>query len=186
MKMKRLAAMVIMMAAFSTAHSQVFDLMSAKSSDKVAKSRFFAVDSQKVINSYDVPSSGAPVARTYDSLFHVDAIRNQLSSASTQNAATPKIFSLGQNYPNPFNPSTTIRYTVGKRAKVSVVLYDVLGKEVATLVSDTKESGVHTVQWNGTNSSGTQVSSGSYLYRMIASNDDGSVNIDTKKMVLVR
>ena len=160
--------------------------MAAKSTDKVAKSRFFAVDSEKVINSYDVPSSGVPVTRTSDSLFYVDAIRYQLSSASTQSTVIPKIFSLRQNYPNPFNPSTTILYSVGKKAKVSVVLYDMLGKEVTTLVSDTKERGDHTVQWNGTNSNGTQASSGSYLYRMIASNDDGSVNVETKRMMLVR
>ena len=174
------------MAAFSTVHGQVFDLTAAKSTDKVAKSRFFAVDSQKVINSYDVASSSAPVARTSDSLFLVDAIRYQLSAAATQNTIAPKIFSLSQNYPNPFNPSTTIRYSVGKKAKVSVVLYDMLGKEIATLVSDTKEIGEHTAQWNGTNSNGTQVSSGSYLYRMIASNDDGSVSVESKKMMLVR
>ena len=177
---------LMMMAAFSTAQSQAFDIMAAKSTDKIAKSRFFTVDSQKVISSYDATSSSTPVARTSDSLFHVESIRYQLSSSSTQNSVAPRVFSLGQNYPNPFNPSTTIRYSIGKKAKVSVTLYDMLGKEVATLVSDTKEIGDHTAQWNGTNNNGTQVSSGSYLYRMIASNDDGSVNVETKKMMLVR
>ena len=184
--MKRLMVVLMMMAAFSTAQSQAFDIMAAKSTDKIAKSRFFSVDSQKVINSYDITSSSTPVARTSDSLFHVESIRYQLSSSSTQNSVAPRVFSLGQNYPNPFNPSTTIRYSIGKKAKVSVVLYDMLGKEVTTLVSETKETGDHTAQWNGTNSNGTQVSSGSYLYRMIASNDDGSVNVETKKMMLVR
>ena len=184
--MKRLATILIMMTAFSTVHGQVFDLSNAKSTDKVAKSRFFAIDSQKVINSYDVASSSAPVARTSDSLFRVDGIHYQLSSSPAQTTISPKIFSLGQNYPNPFNPSTTIRYSVGKKAKVSVVLYDMLGKEIATLVSDTKEIGEHTAQWNGTNGNGTQVSSGSYLYRMIASNDDGSISVESKKMMLVR
>ncbi|MCX6138416.1 MAG: T9SS type A sorting domain-containing protein [Ignavibacteriales bacterium] len=184
--MKRFASIVIMIAAFSVASSQSFDLMTAKSTDKVAKSRFFAVDSQKVINTYDLTSIGAPVARSADSVFHVEAIRYQLSSASAQSAVAPKVFSLGQNYPNPFNPSTTIRYNVGKKAKVSVVLYDMLGKVVTTLVSDTKETGAYDARWDGTNQNGMQVSSGTYLYRMIASNDDGSVNVETKKMMLVR
>jgi hypothetical protein len=184
--MKRFLGILMMIAAFSAARSQSFDLMAAKSTDKVAKSRFFAVDSQKVINTYDPASAGAPISKTADSVFHVEAISYQISCASTQTSVSPNSFSLSQNYPNPFNPSTTIRYNVGKKAKVSVVLYDMLGKEVATLVSDTKETGSHDVRWDGTNRSGAPVSSGTYIYRLIASNDDGSINVETKKMMLVR
>lgn len=71
-------------------------------------------------------------------------------------------FNLSQNYPNPFNPSTNIRYTLAKDSKVKIVVYDLLGKEVATLVNTNLKAGEHTVEWN------TQtLSSGIYIYKLL-------------------
>ncbi|MBE2217818.1 MAG: T9SS type A sorting domain-containing protein [Ignavibacteria bacterium] len=89
---------------------------------------------------------------------------------------TPKSYELSQNYPNPFNPSTTIEFSVPKDAAVTLKIYDVLGKEVATLVNEQKPTGTYIVNWNASN-----FSSGLYFYKLTA----GDFN-QTKKMFLVK
>ena len=89
---------------------------------------------------------------------------------------TPKTYELSQNYPNPFNPSTTIEFTVPKDAAVTLKIYDVLGKEVATLVNEQKPTGTYIVNWNASN-----FSSGLYFYKLTA----GEFN-QTKKMFMVK
>ncbi len=74
----------------------------------------------------------------------------------------PMKFYLNQNYPNPFNPSTTIRFTVPKDSKVKIVVYDLLGKEVATLINTNLTAGDHIVEWNTEN-----MASGIYIYKLI-------------------
>ena len=74
-------------------------------------------------------------------------------------------FSLSQNYPNPFNPSTTISYQLSAEGFVSLKVYDVLGKEVTTLVNEIKQSGVHEVNFDA-----SEYTSGIYLYRMTVNN----------------
>ncbi len=80
------------------------------------------------------------------------------------NTQTPKYFSLSQNYPNPFNPTTTIEYDLPKTEKVKLIVYDILGNEVASLVDAEQNAGVYKVRWNGRNNSGASVASGIYLY----------------------
>jgi pimeloyl-ACP methyl ester carboxylesterase len=94
-------------------------------------------------------------------------------------SSLPKKFSLSQNYPNPFNPSTTIEYqipNVGTQNFVSLRVYDILGREVATLVNEQKPAGAYNVQWNA-----KDLTSGVYFYRLEA----GSYN-ETKKLILLR
>ena len=165
----------------SASYGQTFDLLSAKPADKVAQSKFFAIDSNKVLNEYNMFAFSAPVSRIYDSVFDIAGITAAVSAVNSNTANTAKDFSLDQNYPNPFNPSTTIRFNVGKRAKVSVVLFDVTGKEVTTLVNDNKEPGSYSVRWNG-----TSAASGTYFCRMIATGDNGSTTVETKKMALLK
>jgi len=93
----------------------------------------------------------------------------------------PETFVLYQNYPNPFNPSTTIRYAVKTRAEVTIRIFSVTGKEIVTLVNGIEEPGEKCIQWNGTNQEGNTVTSGVYIYQMIA----GS-HVEAKKMILVR
>ena len=93
---------------------------------------------------------------------------------------------LGQNYPNPFNPATKIEYWVpegapGSKAGVNVVVYDVRGARVKTLVSGTKSAGHYVAQWDGHDDSGNPVSSGVYFYRMTS----GSFSA-VRKMVLLK
>ena len=74
--------------------------------------------------------------------------------------------SLEQNYPNPGNPSTTIQYTVPNECCVEVIIYNLMGQEVRTLVNEVQKSGSHTIVWDGSNNSGTSVTSGIYLYNL--------------------
>jgi len=93
---------------------------------------------------------------------------------------TPKGYALSQNYPNPFNPSTRIQYTIESAGLVSLKVYDMLGREVATLVNGRQEAGTYTVQF-GINNGTSGLSSGVYFYRL----NVGSF-ISTKKLVLMK
>jgi WD40 repeat protein len=102
---------------------------------------------------------------TYQSPMAVDEISSQ-----------PLHFELSQNYPNPFNPSTRIQYSVSSSEKVTLKVYDVLGREIATLVNERKSPGMYEVQFDGSG-----LSSGMYFYRLQAGNF-----VDTKKFVLLK
>ena len=88
---------------------------------------------------------------------------------------------LMQNSPNPFNPSTAIRFFVPNNSFVSIKIYDMLGKEVTTLINGQTNAGYHIVYWAGKDKFGNDVSSGVYLYRLTA----GSFN-ETKKMLMMK
>jgi len=93
----------------------------------------------------------------------------------------PLKFSLDQNYPNPFNPSTTIRYELPHQSDVQIIVYDVLGQIVATLVSENQAAGYGSVQWDGKDKLGHQVSTGMFLYVIHA----GEFT-QTRKMLLLK
>ena len=78
----------------------------------------------------------------------------------------PTIFALYQNHPNPFNPITTIRYDLPEDGPVSIIIYDLMGREVKTLVNQVSAPGRYSVNWNGRNKWGKQIASGMYFYRM--------------------
>jgi minor extracellular serine protease Vpr len=80
--------------------------------------------------------------------------------------AVPLEFALHQNYPNPFNPSTVIGYTTPKNGLVTLKIFDVLGREVCTLVHGVEPGGRHTAVWNGKTSRGILASAGVYFYRL--------------------
>ncbi len=93
----------------------------------------------------------------------------------------PSEFALSQNYPNPFNPTTSIKFQVAQDAKVSLVVYDMLGQRVRTLVDGIQDAGFYTVRWDGSNDFGGKVSSGVYIYRLQAGNF-----VSTMKMNLMK
>jgi choice-of-anchor B domain-containing protein len=78
----------------------------------------------------------------------------------------PDSYSLEQNYPNPFNAGTTIRYSLPKRIRVRLKVYNVVGKEIRTLVDEVQQAGSHRIVWDGRDESGDLVPSGVYLYRL--------------------
>jgi hypothetical protein len=90
----------------------------------------------------------------------------ELSASKVQ--ALPKDFSLAQNYPNPFNPTTTISYALPTNAFVKLVVYNILGQKVKTLVDEEQTAGFRQVVWNGQNDRGETVGSGIYFYRIQA------------------
>ena len=93
----------------------------------------------------------------------------------------PTEFTLHQNYPNPFNPVTTLRYDLPENGHVNIIIYDMLGKQVKTLINQTHEAGYRSVIWDATNDYGKPVSAGIYLYQIQAGE-----YISTKKMVLLK
>ena len=101
---------------------------------------------------------------------------------------TPTSISFGQNYPNPFNPSTTIVYGIPSASRVTVKIYSLLGREIATLVNDVQGPGYYHVVWNGDETNGTQVGSGVYFIRIIAEPADGKSQpfTQTRKMTLMK
>lgn len=86
-------------------------------------------------------------------------------TTSTEQEDKPQTFALEQNYPNPFNPVTTIEYSVSESAPVKLTVYNVMGQQVATLVSETKSPGTYRVNWNA-----AAMASGIYYYRLQAAN----------------
>jgi hypothetical protein len=88
----------------------------------------------------------------------------------------PTRFALEQNYPNPFNPSTTISFDLPKQSFVSLKVFDLIGREVATVVCEELQGGNYTRQWNAAN-----VSSGVYFYRLQA-----GTFTETKKLILLK
>ncbi|NQT63383.1 MAG: T9SS type A sorting domain-containing protein [Candidatus Marinimicrobia bacterium] len=80
----------------------------------------------------------------------------------------PNEYKLQQNYPNPFNPSTTMMYELPEQVEVSLTVYDIAGRTIATLVNQTMQAGQYETHWNGTDESGKQVASGMYFVRLQA------------------
>jgi photosystem II stability/assembly factor-like uncharacterized protein len=98
------------------------------------------------------------------------------------NEIIPAKFDLSQNYPNPFNPSTKISFSLPSESKVKLQIFNSLGEEISALVSETRNAGVHTIDWNASN-----LASGVYLYRIHAESvsDTKEFNM-VKKMILVK
>ncbi len=106
---------------------------------------------------------------------------NVTTPVKNGNPITPKEFSLSQNYPNPFNPTTTIRYTLPEKGKVTLRILDITGKEVATLINKEQEQGEYSTNWNA-----QTLASGTYLYELFFEGKSGLQKKDVKKMVLVK
>jgi len=105
------------------------------------------------------------IALTFNSTTGIDDNKNN-----------PIEYLLYQNFPNPFNPTTTINYSLPKQCKVIIKIYDVLGREIETLVEDEQPGGYHKVEFDG-----SRLISGVYFYSMFA--DD---YVDTKKLILIK
>jgi len=100
---------------------------------------------------------------------------------SISNELLPVTYILHQNYPNPFNPVTTLRYDLPENSLVNVTVYDMLGRQVKTLINQTQDAGYRSIVWDATNDYGKPVSAGIYLYQIQAGE-----YISTKKMILLK
>jgi flagellar hook assembly protein FlgD len=86
-----------------------------------------------------------------------------------------------QEYPNPFNPETTIKFALHNEADTRLVIYNVKGQKVKTIVNERKPAGIYNVKWDGKDETGHRVSSGVYLYRL----ETGKYHL-TKKMLMLK
>ena len=123
---------------------------------------------------YDPPG----IWNTYRSLIGTiiaDTLYGTIVSVD-DNPSVPSRYSLGQNYPNPFNPTTNIRFTLPQRTRVSLKVFDIMGREVAALTSGVFEAGMYLRQWKA-----DQSSSGVYFYRLQTADF-----VQTRQMVLLR
>jgi hypothetical protein len=93
----------------------------------------------------------------------------------------PDAFQLSQNYPNPFNPVTTIEFRLPSSERAMIRVFDMMGREIVTLVDQNMAAGTYQVTWNGRDGSGMEVSSGVYFYRL-----EAGAYTATEKMVLIR
>jgi hypothetical protein len=95
--------------------------------------------------------------------------------------AIPDEFALHQNYPNPFNPTTMINYDMPENGKIKMVIYDLMGREVTTLINNEQNAGYHNILWNGLNQGGRAVSAGIYFCRLSGNNYNQTI-----KMLLLK
>jgi len=115
------------------------------------------------------------IAATSDGLWQRDT--TEILTALQTQTSPPVNFKLYPNYPNPFNPTTNIQYTIGSREFISLKVYDLLGKEIATLVHEEKPAGDYKIELDA-----SYLSSGIYFYQLRA----GDNFTQTKKMILMR
>ncbi len=109
--------------------------------------------------------------------------RNQIISSVIEDRFLPSSFKLSQNFPNPFNPSTTMEYSLSKTAKISLKVFDILGREVANLAQGVRESGRYSVFWDA-----KEVATGIYFARLESTGIENSSKliVETKKLVILK
>jgi hypothetical protein len=115
----------------------------------------------------DVANIAYQAANPYDRLVNVE-MAPQFWVDVKQLNGLPESYSLSQNYPNPFNPTTTINFSIPKSGAVKLIVYNMLGQQIRTLVDKVAIAGNMSATWDGKDSRGMTVSSGIYLYRLTA------------------
>ena len=103
------------------------------------------------------------------------------SVAAADETGMVKNYRLAQNFPNPFNPATTIEFSIPANENVQLIVYNILGQKVKTLIDRAFPSGTYSILWDGTNEAGTQVAGGLYIYRLTA----GKTAV-TRKMIYMK
>ena len=137
---------------------------------------------------------------TVDGIYREDGTLIYGSMGSLDEISLPESFTLYQNYPNPFNPVTTIRYDLPEQSHVTIVIYDIMGRQVKELVNAAVVSGYYKVVWDGMDSFGKPVAAGMYLCQIMAyqfynelsekaddhSSDTKYIFTETKKVMLIK
>ncbi|MFZ2324192.1 MAG: alpha-amylase family glycosyl hydrolase [Ignavibacteriaceae bacterium] len=142
---------------------------------------YFSGDSVEVTNLTEPISLLPGEFKIYSSVKLPTPEADLLTEVDQENPSIVKEFNLEQNYPNPFNPSTIIRYSIVSPSIVTLKIYDILGREVKTLVNQEQNNGTYEVNWNGDNEFGNKVSTGVYFYKI-----DAGTYSDVKKMLLIK
>jgi len=191
--LKRLLGMILLLVVIlgSRAHAQPMDLV-LQNTIITTTSVFTATNSITAGPNFTIASSGdatlsAPAVALKGGLFIIRGGKLKVVSQTivvNVKAEDPAIldkFILHQNYPNPFNPTTQISYALPKAEKVEIVVYNMYGQRVRTLLSEFQGPGYHTIVWDGTGNSGERVSSGVYYYKVTAGKYSA-----TRKMTLMQ
>ena len=142
--------------------------------------------------SLDIPVPNTPDAKALEVRLHVysrfvgtiyfdDLTVEKIAATSVNGKQIPRTYDLSQNYPNPFNPTTTINYSLPKSGNISLIVYDVLGRKVRTILNGFQNAGNFQAVWDGKDESGRIVSTGIYFYSLRA-NDFSLV----KKMMMLK
>ncbi len=136
----------------------------------------YSIDEQQIVKSYDFSkikyeaSRGIIIDSPYVYVHAVDKVVN------AKDERVLSEYNLSQNYPNPFNPITSIKYEIPKQSHVELKVYDILGREISTIVNEEQVAGKHEAKFNGEN-----LSSGVYIYKLKARN-----YLEIKKMMLLK
>lgn len=153
------------------------DIASAARSDILQSG---LVKSGDVVTCSVTPSDGATSAPTVTESIVIGG-NIATAVAETHTEAPPEVLSLRQNYPNPFNSHTVIGFDLPTGGDVELVLYDLLGQSVATIVRGHSVAGTHKAQWDGLDDAGQPLASGVYLYRL-----QSALQTETRKLLLIR
>ncbi len=129
--------------------------------DPLAINYYSPIDTSSMYH-WALTTVGNPVAATFE---WFGSPHNLLVDVDN-GTMVPEKFKLYANYPNPFNPSTTIRYELPEQSTTTLNIYDIQGRTIQTLVSDSKPAGHYEAQWNGTDRDGKQVAAGMYFARL--------------------
>lgn len=146
-------------------------------------------DFQFLLPLFDAPPEGADLVhvtspgQTSGVDFALPTLRDILTDVNEPGETIPTAFELSQNYPNPFNPSTVIRYSLPRAADIHLVVYNMLGQRVRSLLEGRKEAGVYSVVWDGRNDRGEAVAAGLYFVRLESQADNLAL---TRKALFVK
>jgi hypothetical protein len=140
-------------------------------------------DTLKVVPLTDGSTTITVKATDQNNDFATASFSVQMRSTAVPVIELPTVFSLSQNYPNPFNPTTNIKFGIPQNSSVKITIYDMLGREVATLVNTNYTPGYYTVPFNA-----SKLASGMYIYRMTSQSLSGDQQIftSTKKLMLLK
>lgn len=136
------------------------------------------LNNSKIFTTWTVPDT---ILRRGTIWANILDFSNPIVSVKNQPENPIRSFYLHQNYPNPYNPATTIRYEIPHSSHIRLVIYNVLGEEIVTLINKEMTPGSYSQEWDGKDANGRDVPSGVYLYRLAI----GGYN-QTRKMLLVR
>jgi len=136
--------------------------------------------------SYNFQESGSyeVICTLNDGIMEMETVWNIVAEITGNDnpLLIPAVTKLTGNYPNPFNPKTTIKYGLHEQADVQIIIYNVKGQMVNTLVDEAQNAGQHYIDWQGSSDSGTKVGSGMYYYKMVINGKTNSI----KKCLLLK
>jgi len=164
---------------YTTNHGQlagIIDQMSGLSSTLSYDVIWYVNATDGLYNTFSNPPNQDPSGRHG---YRLRLVKNGILGVDPN--STPTEYQLSQNYPNPFNPTTSINYALPKAGQVSIVVYDLLGATVKTLVNQYQNEGNYKVTWDATNDLGQSVTSGNYIVKMVTGN-----YTTTRKMSLMK